>query len=92
MQAFVLNDEGAHALGAATVVRMQQRGRRDLRRAGGPVHALAAYHRVNSVPLDRQRHRDAVMAMRALIATRLQRVDGGVDAGNGIGTRFQRGG
>src|SRR5258708_6791115 len=88
MRSFViLDDKGAHALGAAAVMRVHQRGRRDLRRAGGPVHAPAVDHRMNALTLDRQRHGHAVVAMRALIAARRQRIDGGVDGGNGVGTR-----
>ena len=41
MQRFILEDQCAHPLAAAIVMRMQRGGRRNLRRAGGPVNALA---------------------------------------------------
>ena len=90
MQAFILDDERTHALATAAVMRMKQRGRRDLRRAGRPVHALAVDHGMDAFALNRQGHGYAVMAMRALIATRRQRIDGRIDGGNGVGTWRQR--
>ena len=40
MQRFILEDQCAHPLAAAIVMRMQRGGRRNLHRAGEPINAL----------------------------------------------------
>ena len=89
VQAFVLDHEAAHAAVAAVVVGMQLGCRRDLRRAGNPLDLLVLDRRMDALALDCQGNGGAVMPVRALIAARFKRVDGGVDHGQGVLARRQ---
>src|SRR5262245_41730208 len=94
MQPFVLRDERADAFGPAIVMRMERRGWCDLCSAVAPVHSLPVDDRIHAFALQRQRHRDAVVAVRALIAAARECVDPDVDrpdghVGWGYGARVQ---